>query len=77
MRWLTQGGIIAESDMEKLVAIFTRVLEEAERHDVDLVLSTLPWHYTNTSNNFRALAERLKSRRLKAMWGAGGRRELR
>ena len=69
MRWLTQGGIIAESDMEKLVAIFTRVLEEAERHDVDLVLSTLPWHYTNTSNNFRALAERLKSRRLKAMWG--------
>ncbi len=69
MRWLTQGGIIAKSDMEKLVAIFTRVLEEAERYDVDLVLSMLPWHYTNTSTNFRALAEQLKSSRLKALWG--------
>ena len=69
MRWLTQGGIIAKSDMEKLVKIYTRVLEEAERYEVDVVLSMLPWQYTNTSTNFRALAERLKSRRLKAMWG--------
>lgn len=69
MRWLTQGGVIAEGDMDKLVGIFSRVLEEAERCEVDVVLSMLPWHYTNTSGNFRALAERLGSGRLKAVWG--------
>jgi sugar phosphate isomerase/epimerase len=69
MRWLTQGGVIADVDMEKLTRIYTMLLEEAERYDVDLVVSMLPWQYTNTTNNFRSLAERLGSRRIKAAWG--------
>ena len=69
MRWLTRGGVIADIDMEKLVRIFSLVLQHAEAHDVDVAFSMMPWNYTNTSNNFRALVERLDSPRLKVMWG--------
>ena len=69
MRWLTRGGVIAEVDMEKLVKVFSLVLDRAEEHDVDVVLSMMPWNYTNTTGNFRLLAERLNSRRIKVMWG--------
>ena len=68
MRWLTRGGIIAEVDMEKLVKAYTIVLEEAEKYDVDVVVGNLPWDYTATTTNFRLLAERLGSHRLKFMW---------
>lgn len=69
MRWLTRGGVIAEVDMEKLVKAFSLVAEEAERYGVDVALSMMPWNYTNTTNNFRSLVERVGSRRLKVMWG--------
>jgi sugar phosphate isomerase/epimerase len=69
MRWLTRGGYIADVDMEKLVHAFSLVLEEAERYNVDVALSMMPWNYTNTTGNFRRLAERLHSKRLKVMWG--------
>ena len=80
MRWLTQGGVISEnlemlnqkglpSEMDKLAKALSLVLEEAEKYDVDLVLSTLPWHYTNTTTNFRQIAERVGSKKLKAIWG--------
>jgi len=69
MRWMTRGGVIADVDMDKLEAVFTPAVEQAEQHGVDLVLSMMPWNYTNTSSNFRRLAERLGSDRLKVMWG--------
>ena len=69
MRWLTRGGVIADSEMDKLVSVFSLVEEEAERYGVDLVLSMMPWNYTNTTANFRSLAERLGSSRIKVMWG--------
>lgn len=69
MRWLTRGGVIADVDIEKLVRAFNLMITEAEKHDVDLILSMMPWNYTNTSNNFRAIAERLDSDRIKVMWG--------
>ncbi len=69
MRWLTRGGVIAEVDMEKLVKAFTLVAEEAERYQVDVALSMMPWNYTNTTGNFRSLVERVGSRRLTVMWG--------
>lgn len=69
MRWLTHGGYIADVDMEKLVTAFSLVLEEAERYAIDVALSMMPWNYTNTTGNFRRLAERLNSKRLKVMWG--------
>lgn len=69
MRWLTRGGVIAPDDLEKLYRAFSVVAEEAERHAVDVVLGMLPWHYTNTSGNFRSVAERVGSRRIRAMWG--------
>ena len=69
MRWLTRGGRIADVDMEKLVKAFSLAVEQAERHDVDLALSMMPWNYTNTTGNFRRLAEALNSRRIKVMWG--------
>ncbi len=69
MRWLTRGGVITDGDMDKLVAIFSRLLEEAERYDVDLAMGMMPWNFTNTTGNFRLLAERLGSRRVKVMWG--------
>ena len=69
MRWLTRGGVIADVDMEKLEAAFSPVVERAEVHDVDVVLSMMPWNYTNTTANFRRLAERLGSDRIKVMWG--------
>ena len=69
MRWLTRGGYIANVDMEKLVAAFTLVAEAAEKHDVDVALSMMPWNYTNTTGNFRRVAEAVGSSRLKVMWG--------
>lgn len=69
MRWLTRGGYIADAEMDKLVRAFTLALEEAEKYEVDLALSMMPWNYTNTTGNFRRLAEVLNSPRLKVMWG--------
>ena len=69
MRWLTRGGIISDGEMEKLVQAYSLMVEQAERHRVDLVLSMMPWNYTNTTGNFRRLAERVGSARLKVMWG--------
>ncbi|MBV7332491.1 sugar phosphate isomerase/epimerase [Chloroflexi bacterium TSY] len=69
MRWLTRGGHIADVDMKKLVKAFSLAAEHAERFDVDLVLSMMPWNYTNTTGNFRRLAEAVGSQRIKVMWG--------
>ena len=69
MRWLTRGGYIADAEMEKLVRAFSLALEQAKKYSVDLALSMMPWNYTNTTGNFRRLAEALNSRRLKVMWG--------
>ena len=69
MRWMTRGGVIAENDMQKLVKAFSIVAEEAERHNVDVALSMMPWNYTNTTGNFRRVWERVGSKRLKVMWG--------
>jgi sugar phosphate isomerase/epimerase len=69
MRWLTRGGVIADVDMEKLVKAFSMVAEQAERYDVDVALSMMPWNYTNTTGNFRRVAEAVGSKRLKVMWG--------
>ncbi len=68
MRWATRGGIIAEMDMEKLVKAFSLLLEQAEKYDVDLVLGMRPFNYVSSTGNFRRLAERLGSRRIKVQW---------
>ncbi len=70
MRWMTRGGIISDVEMDKLVKAYTLMVEQAEKHNVDLVLSMMPWNYTNTTGNFRQVAERIGSDRIKAMWGA-------
>ena len=69
MRWMTRGGIISEQDMEKLVEAFSMLVEEAERYEVDLALGMMPWNFTNTTGNFRRIAEAVGSKRLKVMWG--------
>jgi sugar phosphate isomerase/epimerase len=69
MRWLTRGGVIAEDDLAKLTRAFSLVAAAAERHEVDVVVGMLPWHHTNTTGHFRELAERVGSRRIRAMWG--------
>ena len=69
MRWMTRGGVISEVDMDKLEAAFAPVVEAAEKHGVDVVLSMMPWNYTNTSGNFRRIAERIGSPRIRVMWG--------
>lgn len=69
MRWLTRGGVISETDLGKLTCAFSCVADEAERYGVDVVVGMLPWHYTNTTTNFRQVAERVGSRRIRAMWG--------
>lgn len=69
MRWLTRGGFIADIDMQKLKKAFTIVAEEADRHNIDVALSQMPWNYTNTTGNFRRIVEEVGSRRLKVMWG--------
>lgn len=69
MRWLTRGGYIADVDLEKLIKAFSLAIEPAERYGVDLALSMMPWNYTNTTGNFRRLAEALDSRRIKVVWG--------
>ena len=68
MRWATHGGIISECDLDGLVDIFSLLAEQAEKHDVDLVLGTRPFHFLTTTNNFRLLADRVGSRRIRAMW---------
>ncbi len=69
MRWLTRGGVIADVDMEKLTTAFSLVAERAERYNVDVALSMMPWNYTNTTGNFRRVAEAVGSPRIKVMWG--------
>ena len=69
MRWLTRGGVIADVDMDKLAKAFSMVADRAERYGVDVALSMMPWNYTNTTGNFRRVAERVGSRRIKVMWG--------
>lgn len=69
MRWQTRGGIMAEIDLQKLVRIFTIVLEHADKYNVDLVIGNLPWNYAASTMNFRILAEHLYSKRVKFMWG--------
>lgn len=69
MRWLTRGGVIANVDMDKLIKAFSLAIDEAERYDVEIALSMMPWNYTNTTGHFRELAERIGSPRLKVMWG--------
>ena len=69
MRWMTRGGVISDVDMDKLEAAFAPVVEAAEKHGVDVVLSMMPWNYTNTSSNFRRIAERIGSPRIRVMWG--------
>ncbi len=68
MRWLTGGGVIAEADMMRLVRVYEIALEYSERYDLDLVVGNLPWGYTASTTNFRLLAERIGSPRLKFMW---------
>lgn len=69
MRWMTRGGVIADVDADKWLKAFSLVVDQAEKHDVDVALSMMPWNYTNTTGNFRRLVERLGSRRIKVMWG--------
>ena len=69
MRWMTRGGIVADVDASKWLKAFSLVVEQAEKYDVDVALSQMPWNYTNTTGNFRSLVERLGSRRIKVMWG--------
>ena len=69
MRWLTRGGHIAPVDMDKLVKAFSLVAQKAEDYGVDVALSMMCWNYTNTTGNFRRVAEAVGSKRLKVMWG--------
>ena len=68
MRWLTRGGVIANIDMDKLLKVFSLVIEEAEKYDINIVLGNLPWHYTNTTTHCRQLIENLGSKRIRVMW---------
>ena len=69
MRWLTRGGIISDGEMDKLIKACSMVVEEAERYSIDVALSMMCWNYTNTTGNFRRLADQLGSKRIKVMWG--------
>lgn len=69
MRWMTRGGIISDLDMDKLVKAFSLIMEQGERHNVDVAVSMMCWNYTNTTGNFRRVAERVGSPRMKVMWG--------
>ena len=77
MRWLTRGGVISDGEMEKLVQAYTLMVEQAERHQVDLVLSMMPWNYTNTTGNFRRLAETRRFAAVEGDVGPGGQLQLR
>ena len=69
MRWATRGGLISNTDMDKLELAFTLILELAERYGVDLRVMQMAWNYTNTSGNLRRIAERLGSPpRLRLKW---------
>ena len=69
MRWATRGGLISNTDLDKLEKAFALVVELAERYHVDLRVMQMAWNYTNTSGNFRRIAERLGSpRRLRLKW---------
>jgi sugar phosphate isomerase/epimerase len=75
MRWLTRGGVIADVDLEKLTRAFSRVADEAERHELDVVVGMLPWHYTNTTTNVQdppGLAGEQVGPRLGAVPGLAG-----
>lgn len=69
MRWTTRGGIISDSEMGKLESAFLPAVESAEKLEVDIVFSMMPWNYGNTTGNFRKLAERIASPRIRVMWG--------
>ena len=69
MRWITRGGIIADVDMEKLTKAFSLIADKAEQYGVDVALGQMPWNYTNTTGNFRRIAEAVGSPRIKVMWG--------
>ena len=71
MRYATGGGIIPPTELDKLTKAFTIVAELADRQDVDVAVSVHPWEYANTSRNYRRIAERVGSPRLKAKWGPG------
>ena len=77
MRWMTRGGVISDVDMNKLEAAFAPVVEAAEKHGVDVVLSMMPWNHTNTSGNFRRIAERIGVAADTGHVGPGGHDELR
>lgn len=68
MRWATQGGIISESELDGLVDIVSVLVDQAEKHGVDLVLGMRPFYFLSTTTNFRRLADRVGSARLRAMW---------
>ena len=68
MRWLTRGGVISDAEMDKLTKAYSLAAEQAERYGVDVVLTQEPWNYTSTTGNFRRIAERVGSPRIKLMW---------
>ena len=69
MRWATRGGLISNTDIDKLEQAFAPILALAERYEVDLRVMQMAWNYTNTSGNFRCIAERLGSPpRLRLKW---------
>ncbi len=68
MRWATRGGVISDADMDKLYEAFSQVIELAEKHDLDVVIFQMSWNYTNTTGNFKRVAERLGSKRFKVMY---------
>ena len=47
----------------------TKLLPDTLGKTVKYGKSMMPWNYTNTTGNFRRLAERLGSDRIKVMWG--------
>jgi len=69
MRWATRGGIISDDELEKLVKAFSIMADKVERFGVNLVVSMMPWNYTNTTGNFRRIMERVGSKHIKCMWG--------
>ena len=43
--------------MEKLATAFSMVADQAERYNMDVALSMMPWNYTNTTGNFRRVVD--------------------
>ena len=69
MRWTTRGGIISDVEMDKLEKAYTLMVEQAEKYNVDLVLSMMPWNYTNICSNFLQILGHVDSGRLRCRWG--------